>query len=363
MKSVLFALLASLTLNVDAQTQQIVITQEQIDNLSIKTGPLLANSNIPLLHAPARVAVPAQHEALIASPQPGLLTQMLVNIGDNVKAGQIVAHITSPELVALQQQFLLASSELTLSTQEHRRDQHLLQEGVIPERRWQETQALHASKSAKTDEAKQLLSMAGMTATEIAILAKTRHLNNQLILRSPLNGVVLERIATLGSRLDVQAPLYRVADLSELWLDVSVPQQRIAELHLGDGIENEDGTMSGKIILLGQSVAPDNQTVNVRAEIERSTIPLRVGQNMTIRLLQTRPQRCFQVPATAIAQNAGHNYVFVRNANGFVVTEANILGKQHDSTLINGSLTGDEVIALQGAVALKAYWLGLGGGE
>ena len=363
MKKILFTLLIAVAFKVNADAQQLRISQEQIDNLAIKTGPLQSSSNIPLLHAPARVVVPAQREVLISSPQSGLLTRLQVNIGDSVKAGQVVASITSPELVALQQQFLTANSELTLSGQERQRDQHLLQEGVIAERRWQETQALHASKSARIDEAKQLLLMAGMAPSDIATLAKSRQLNNQLTIRTPIAGVVLERMATLGTRLDGQAPLYRVADLSELWLEISVPQQRIAELHLGDGIESEDGTIKGKITLLGQSVTPENQTVSVRAHVERSTTALRVGQNLNVRLLQTGSDRSFQVPTAAIAQNAGHHYVFVRNAEGFAVTEISVLGKQNDNTLISGELTGNEQVALQGSVALKANWLGLGGGE
>ena len=363
MKKSLLTLLMMLAVKVNAASTQIQINQEQIDNLAIQTGPLQVSSHIPLLQAPARVVVPAQHEALISSPQPGLLTQLQVNSGDNVKAGQIVAYITSPELVALQQQFLTTTSELNLSSQERQRDQHLLQEGVIAERRWQETQAVHASKSARIDEAKQLLLMAGMTPADIATLVKTRRLNNQLAIRAPISGVVLERMATLGARLDLQAPLYRLADLSELWLEINIPQQRMGELRLGDGIESEEGLVSGKLILLGQSVTPENQTVSVRARVERSTTALRVGQNLNIRLMQSGSDQSFQVPTAAIAQNGGHHYIFVRNAQGFAVTEVTVLGKQNESTLIRGELNGTEHIALQGSVALKANWLGLGGSE
>jgi len=363
MRKALFALLIGLALNAAADDQKIHISPEQIDNLAIKTGPMQANSRVPVLHAPARVVVPAQHEALVSSPQPGLLTHMLVNSGDTVKAGQVVAHIISPELVALQQQFLTASSDLTLSQQERHRDHSLLQEGVIAERRWQETQAIHASKSAKTDEARQWLLMAGMSPDEITRLSKSRKLDNRLMIRAPISGVVLERMATLGSRLDLQAPLYKLADVSELWLEISVPQQRIDELHLGDALESEDGSVMGKITLLGQSVNAENQTISIRARVERAATPLRVGQNLSVRLLQNTSQPSFQVPSAAIAQHAGHHYVFVRNSDGFDVTEVQVLGKQHDSASITGRFSGNEIIALQGSVALKAQWLGLGGDE
>lgn len=363
MKKFVFSLMLGLTIDAGADDMQIRISQQQIDNLEIKTERLQASQQIPLLYAPARVVVPADRELLVGCPQPGLLTQLHVNIGDKVDKGQVLARINSPELVALQQQFLTAGSELNLSVQEYQRDQNLAKEGVIAQRRWQETQALHAGKSAKTDEAKQLLTMAGMSAGEIAALGKTRRMNSQLNVRAPISGVVLERLATVGERLDMLAPLYRIADLSELWLEIHVPQQRVGDLHLGDRIEGEDQTVSGTITLLGQSVNPENQTVTVRAVVDRKAPSLRVGQNLNVRLLQNGATPGFTVPNSAIAQNGGRAYIFVRNTDGFAVTEVTVRGKHDDTSSITAPLKGDEQIAVRGAVALKANWLGLGGDE
>jgi cobalt-zinc-cadmium efflux system membrane fusion protein len=79
--------------------------------------------------------------------------------------------------------------------------------------------------------------------------------------------------------------------------------------------------------------------------------------------MQNSEQTGFTVANAAIAQNEGHNYIFVRNADGFAVTEVKVTGKQDAESLIVGPLSGNEQIAVKGAVALKANWLGLGGGE
>ncbi len=101
-----------------------------------------------------------------------------MGVGDKVEKGQVLAQVLSSELVALQQQYLTARSNLQLASLEQRRDKTLLAEGVIAERRWQETQAMHNSKAALADEAKQLLLMAGMTAPDISVLDKTRKLDS-----------------------------------------------------------------------------------------------------------------------------------------------------------------------------------------
>lgn len=363
MKKLLFTLLMTSSLTATALDTQINITQEQIDNLDVKVGPLTASQQIPLLYAPGKVIVPANRERLISSTLSGLVVQLQANIGDSVEKGQVLAQINSPELVALQREFLTANSELSLSNQGYKRDKKLLEEGVIAERRWQETQTLHSSKSAQLDTAKQLLVMAGMSSAEINALAQTRKLTSLLNIRAPISGVVLERSATVGSRLDMQAPLYRIADLSELWLEINIPQERLNSIHIGDQVRIEDTTITAKISLLGQSVNRDNQTVLARAVIDGKPAGLRAGQNVNVQIMQNSTQTGFKVPNTAIALNEGHAYVFVRNNNGFAVTEVKVTGKQDAESLISAPLSGNEQIAVKGAVALKANWLGLGGGE
>jgi cobalt-zinc-cadmium efflux system membrane fusion protein len=363
MKRMIYALLLAQSTNTFALEMQIRISPQQIANLDIPVAPLTASRQIPLFYAPGKVVVPADREVLISTSQPGLVSELPVNIGDHVRKGQVLAQLNSPALVGLQQAFLTASSEQNLSALERSRDQKLSQEGVIAERRWQETQMLHSNKSAKADEARQLLTLAGMSAAEIKNLAQTRKLENRLNIRSPIDGVVLERLISLGARLDVQAPLYRIADLSELWLEINIPQERLNGIRLGDSVRLEGSEITAKISLLGQSVNRDNQTVLARAVINGKAEGLRVGQNVNVQIMQNSTQAGFIVPNTAIAQNEGHAYLFVRNQEGFAVTEVSVIGKQDADSLISGPLSGSEQIATKGAVALKANWLGLGRAE
>jgi cobalt-zinc-cadmium efflux system membrane fusion protein len=363
MRVLLFSLLLISPLLAGAQDMQIKITPEQIDKLDIKVGALAPSRQVPLLYAPAKVVVPANHELVISSTQPGLVVQLLANIGDNVKKGQVLAIINSPELVTLQREFLTAGNALSLSELEYNRDKKLLQEGVIADRRWQESQNRFSSQSAQSDTSRQLLSMAGMTQSEINSLAQNRKLNSLLHIYAPISGVVLERSTTVGSRLDIQAPLYRIADLSELWLEINIPQEQMNALHVGDQVQVEDTPITAKISLLGQSVNHETQTVIARAIIDGKQSLLRAGQNVYVQIMQTSQQTDFKVPNSAISQHEGHNYIFVRNNAGFAVTKVNIIGKQNNESVINAPLSGREQIAIKGSGVLKANWLGLGAGE
>jgi len=360
MKKLLFTLLLVNTLTVTADGMQLNISQEQIDKLDIQIAPISVSRLIPKLYAPAKVVIPANHERLISSTQPGVVVQLLANIGDSVEKGQVLAKINSPELVTLQREFLTAGGEFNLADLEYKRDKNLLEEGVIADRRWQETQSKQSSKSVQLDTARQLLNMAGMSPKEIQGLAETRQLSSVLNIHAAISGIVLERLTTVGTRLDIQAPLYRIADLSELWLEINIPQERLNSIHINDLVNIEDTTSTAKISLLGQNVNRENQTILARAIINKNQNQLRAGQNVNVQILQQSSEAGFQVNNTAIAQNNGHYYIFVRNTGGFLVTEVQILGKQDSESLIRAPLSGHEQIAAKGAVALKAVWLKLG---
>jgi membrane fusion protein, heavy metal efflux system len=339
------------------------LSPEHIQNLGIEVGPLEAVTKTPVLSAPAKVVIPPAHEYVVSATQGGILTQLRVSLGDSVQKGQVVAEINSPELLMLQRQFLKASNDLALITNLYQRDQKLLHEGVIADRRAHETASQYQAALTDVSEAKQLLEIAGMPAADVEQLSHTHRFNSLLNIYAPVTGVVMERMAVAGARIDALAPLYRIANLEELWLEINVPQERMADIHLGDKALIEHTETAASISLFGKSVHPENQTVLVRASIKGQPAGIRAGQHVNAQIICSEITAAFKLPDAAIAQNEGKAYIFVKNANGFVATEVRVIGKEGAASIIKGQLSGNEQLALKGAVALKARWLGLGSAE
>lgn len=354
-----------------ATENSIQISQEHIDNLGISLSKPEAVSQFPVLSAPAKVVVPPTQEYIVSASQFGVIDKMNVAIGDKVVKGQVLAQLNSPDLLTLQREYLKAVSALQLSSATFQRDKKLLEEGVIADRRWQETRIQHNSFVSEVNEHKQLLEISGMTDSEITHLANTHRLTRQLNVRAPIVGVVMERLAVAGTRIDMMAPLYRIANLDQLWLEIAIPQERMDSIKIGDRVvvENPVGATgrspSAKITLLGQSVNPDNQTIVARAVLEplHDNAPLRPGQRLNTRIIQSSDKAVFKIPNTAIARNEGKAYIFIRKPQGFLVTPITVVGKQDDQSIVSGELSADQDIAVKGAVALKANWLGLGSDE
>jgi cobalt-zinc-cadmium efflux system membrane fusion protein len=359
----LFALLSLSFSPVNHAENDIKITQEHFNNLGVTLGKLQAASQIPLLTAPAKVVVPPEHEYIVSASQAGLITKLNAAIGDKVKKGEILAELNSPDLLSMQRLYLKALSELQLSAVFYQRDKKLLQEGVIADRRWQETQAQYQAFLSEANEHKQLLQIAGMSNADIDHLSKTHQLTSQLSLHSPITGVIMERMTVAGERIGSLAPIYRVANLDELWLEINIPQERVGSLNIGDSVQIENTDIHATIRLLGQSVNQENQTVLARAVIKGKPSAIRTGQRINIQIIQSSNEPIFKVPNTAIAQNEGKSFIFVRNKEGFVATPVTVIGKQGDDSFISSELSTTSDIATQGAGALKANWLGLGSEE
>jgi len=353
-----------------AAENTIQISQEHLDNLGVKLGKLEAVTQIPVVSAPAKVVIPPTQEYMVSAAQAGVINKLNVAIGDNVAKGQILAQLNSPDLLTLQREYLKADSARQLASAIYQRDKKLLQEGVISDRRWQETSSQYHSAVSEADEQKQLLEIAGMTVGEIAQFGKTHRLSRQLNVLAPITGVVMERLAVVGTHVDMMAPLYRIANLDELWLEIAIPQERMSSIKIGDQVAIENGvgatgrSPAATISLLGQSVNPENQTVLARAVVATQDFAsLRPGQRLNTRIIQTSDKATFKIPNTAIAQNEGKAFIFIRNQQGFLVTPVTVVGKQGEESIISGEFTGNEDIAVNGAVALKANWLGLGSDE
>ena len=353
MKRFIFLLLLSSP--IFAAEQAVQLTAEHIERLGIVQGKLVRATQIPILYAPAQVLIPPNNEYVVSASQSGIVNQLNASLGDEVKKGDVLAQIDSPNLLSLQSNYLKANSVLQLANSAYQRDKALAKEGIIATRRVQESQSQFNAASLDVQEAKRLLEIAGGSTNG--------SLNSRLSIRSPISGVVIERMVVAGTRIDNLTPLYRVADLHTLWLEIAIPQERIADIKVGDSVEIENTSFKAEISLLGQSVNPENQTILARAVVKNAQKQIRAGQKLNVQINQITKQTAFKIPNTAIAQNDGNAFLFVRSATGFDIKPITIVGKQDEESIISGAFTGNETVAIKGAAVLKANWLGVGSAE
>jgi len=362
MKNILILVLLISSAAVQAD-KLVTLSQAQSQNLGIEVGLLQQIKDAPVLDAPAKVSIPPKNDYIVSTLYAGLIKQINVTVGDAVKKGQILAIINSPELLKLQQQHLTAVNDLTLSKAAFLRDKKLHTEGVISNRRWLKTEMSHQVSQSYVNETRQLLAATGFSKKQIRSLESKHNISSQLYITSPITGVVLERMVKSGQRADALAPLFHVANLKQLWLDISLPQQRVQEISVGDRVSILDSDMSAQIVLIGQNVNEVTQTILARAVIEGNRHELRAGQVLSVNVSKTSKETMYQVPSTALVKLDGMSIVFVKTPTGFKAQTVQVLGRNTNEWIISGALKATDTIAIKGTVALKANLLGLGGDE
>jgi RND family efflux transporter MFP subunit len=360
MKLVLSSIIL-LTFVSNVQAADIAMSASQQQSLGVTVTPIGKNTMLSSRRFPAEVMVPVGQERMVSAPQSGLLDQLFVAAGQTVKKGQPIAHLTSPDLLALQRDYLQAFTQKKLATKSLARDTELFKDGIIPERRYLETQSAHEDISASLAQRKQTLRLAGMSDGAINNMNPTSGMNSGITLTAPIDGQVLEQMVTTGQRVDMAMPLYKIAKLNPLWLEIHAPLEGLPFVKIGMPVQVPKLQARGKLIAVIRNVNKADQTMHLRAEITQGTEKLSPGQIVEAEISLGAQEQHFSVPKSSLARQGSDALVFVQTKSGFHPLKVKVIFEQGDEAVVDAIFKGDERIAVSGISAIKGTWLGLGG--
>jgi cobalt-zinc-cadmium efflux system membrane fusion protein len=265
--------------------------------------------------------------------------------------------IQSPRLLELQSEYLEIYTRQRLASTNYRRDRQLSEEGIIADRRLLESRANYQELTTSLARVRRLLELAGMDEAELAALGTERELNSTLLVRAPFDGVILEQLVTAGSRVEAADPIYHIAQLDPLWLEIHVPLGELGETRVGQQVVVPELEVTGRIITIGHMVHGADQGVLIRAEVHEGSDRLRPGQFVQTRLAMAAPANSYQVPRSAVVYSTGESYVFVEQPEGFVAVAVTVTEEDAGKLVISAELPANARIATSGAAAIKSAWL------
>jgi RND family efflux transporter MFP subunit len=360
--SVFFAALAMVANQaVAAEMGLIAMTPKQQQSLGIVVAPVAVASVMTGNRLPGEIAVPVGQERVVSAAQAGLIDAVFVAAGQSVKKGQALAHISSPDLVMLQREYLQAMTQHRLARNTLDRDAELFKEGIIAERRYLTTKSAHEQISAEFAQRRQALKLAGMGDASIARLESSGEFSSSLTISSPIEGVVLEQMVTAGQRIDPAMPMFRIGRLTPLWLEIHAPIELLSSVSTGMQVRIPKYQAEGKVIAIIRNVNKNDQTMHVRAEITRNGEMLSPGQFVEAEIASALVAgKQFSVAKSAIVRDGADSYLFVQTDKGFLAKKVTVSSEQSDRAVVVG-LSGGEKVAVSGTVAVKAAWLGARG--
>jgi cobalt-zinc-cadmium efflux system membrane fusion protein len=339
-----------------AAAELVRISPEQRTALGIETAPLQASGDLHSARFPAQVAVPNAQLQVVTAPQGGVVEVLLVAEGEEIRHGQILARIQSPRLLELQGEYLEAAARLRLAETNYERDRQLSRDGIIAERRLLESRAAYQELSATESRLRHLLQLSGMDEQSLRELESQRTLSSSLSVRAPFDGVVLEQMVTAGTGVELADPLYRIARLTPLWLEIHVPLEQLGDFAVGQTVRVPELDVSGQVISVGRMVHGADQGVLVRALVSEGTERLHPGQFVQAQVAAAGGSNSFRVPGAAVLRSGGQSYVFVARDEGFLPVPVTVTGEEPGYQVIQTDLQAGTAIAVSGTVALKAAW-------
>jgi RND family efflux transporter MFP subunit len=287
----------------------------------------------------ANLVMPAEVQAFYTAPiyarTSGYLKRWYAEIGQPVKAGQLLAEIDTPEL---DQQVLQARADL--ATAEANRN---LSE--ITAKRWTALVAQDAVSRQEADE-----KMGDLAARTSVVNASRANLNRLLATAqfkrvvSPFDGVVTVRGTDIGALITAGAgqPLYTVADQHRLRIFVRLPQGNSAKVHKGMPAEVSVPEYPGQsfkaaVVNLGQSVAAGSGSVLVELQLDNPDGKLKSGEYAQVAFDLPSSEQTVVLPATALTFQAGKPSVAVLDSGNRVHFRPITIARDYGATIGVGS--------------------------
>jgi len=273
-------------------------------------------------------------------------------VGEHVRAGQVLAELDSADYSAAVADLDKARADETRKHQALERARVLVPGEAIAGRDMEAALADYQQARAETVRAEQRL----RTLTP----AGTRASRQQLLLTSPLDGVISER--NLSPALDVApgmaSPLFVVTNPKRLWLQLDVPESLLPQLHKGVKVDVEsdaypDQHFSASLSDSGLVIDPNTRRVVVRARIDNSAGKLLPEMYVRATLLQDSGS-AVRVPNSALVNRGVHTYVFLQRAPGqFQRLSVQMLTHGAETSYVSGLADGARIVT-SGALLLDA---------
>ena len=343
-------------------TDIIAMDKQQRDNLGINTAAIKSSSGVKSMVLPAMIVVPNGQLYIISSQQSGLIKKLYVVEGDTVISGQDLVSIQSSDFLELQRDYLQLLSRYNLSETNYNRARSALRDGVISEEKMLGIQSEYNELSAARNQKREALLLAGLSQEGISDLEKSKTLVSDFIIRSPIDGVILEQHVSAGERIDAATAIYKVGKLKPLWAEIHVPLTVIKNTQVGNTIYIPEYNIEGTIITIGKQIHERDQGIMVRALINDGAELLRPSQFVQVQIMtESKNSSYFEVDNNSIIYTENRAFVFVEKPDGFQPVAVSVVSHAGSNTVVSGDLQLDSHVVVTGTSALKAIMLGMGG--
>jgi membrane fusion protein, heavy metal efflux system len=298
----------------------------------------------------------------VFSQYPGKILKAFFNLGDEVKQGDILFTIDSPDLLQAESNLLASAGVLELQTRNLRRVTGLVKSGGSAQKDVDQATSDQQTAEGNFKAAKNSVRIFGKTDTEIERILDARKVDSILLVPSPISGRIVARNAAPGFLTqpgNAPAP-YSVADLSTMWMIANVIEIDAPAYQVGQEVEvtvpaYPDTIFHGYVTTVGSMIDPNTRRQLVRSEIADPQHLLRSGMFASFVIRVAGPVRSLAVPAEGVVREGdGTMTVWITSDSRRFVKRTVKVGLQQDgwNQILDGLQPG-EMVVTNGAVFLS----------
>ena len=261
----------------------------------------------------------------------GWIRELYANYtGKVIRRGDPLFTLYSPDLLATQNEYLLARKSRAQASESRISDVQNYSDRLLAA-------------------ARQRLLLWDVTSSDVEQLERTGEPRDTLTFRSPVTGFIVEKAAVEGMRVMAGQMLFRVADLSTVWVEADVQESDVTQVRRGTpAIVSVDAypgeTFRGRVTYLYPELTGATRTARVRLELPNRDGRLKPNMFATV-VLSAPPRSAMVVPVDAVVDNGKEQVVFLAQGEGYFVPQAVRAGRRVDGDveILAGLADGDEV--------------------
>ena len=319
----------------------ISIDQRRQQLIGVRTAPVTQGSLSRTIRAGGTVGYDATRLTDVNLKLEGWITDSFVNyVGQPVSRGQALFTLFSPELLSVQNELLLG-----LRNREGLTDSQVSNAREFGER--------------VVDVPRQTLLRWDVPAEVVRGIEESRRLQTPVEFRSPADGIVIETTMVKGMHVDPGQTLYRIADLSAVWIEVDFREVDLPALRVGTRAEVTATAwpgqrMTGRVVNVYPYLSEQTRTVKARVALANRDGRLKPGMFVSVDVAAPAEEGLL-VPADAIVDSGSRQMVFVSRGEGrFEPRDVTVGARSADRALVLAGLHEHEEVAASGTFFLES---------
>jgi membrane fusion protein, heavy metal efflux system len=297
----------------------------------------------------------------ISSPLQGRVVEVRAHLGDRVKAGAVLLVVDSPDIAQAYSEYVKEDSDLQYATRSHELAKDLYSNKALPLKDLKQAENELVKARAEFRRAKERLLSLRVQAEELNKPLDKQQISSRFELKSPLTGVVVERMVTPGQSVggDVNQVLFTVADLDMLQVVADVYERDLALVKEGQFARVKveaypEVDFPATVAAIGDVVDPASRTIKLRAWVNNQDHRLKPEMFARLHIQVGDSTRILVVPKEAVLEADGKQFVFVvEEPNRYVKREVKVSNFTPDQLRVLEGLTPGQRIVTKGAVLIK----------